>query len=70
MTTQIIPKPEILLNKIQARESIVRILRDSGRSLFWIVSGRTGASFNPRFRPPFYAFRQLHSRQLHTRSDI
>jgi hypothetical protein len=29
MTTQIIPKPEILLNKIQARESIVRILRDS-----------------------------------------
>jgi hypothetical protein len=29
MTTQIIPKPEILLNKIQARESIVRILRNS-----------------------------------------
>lgn len=54
----------------QPRESIVRILRDSVRSLFWIVSGRTGASFNPRFRPPFYAFRQLHSRQLHTRSDI
>jgi len=54
----------------QPRESIVRILRDSGRSLFWIVSGRAGASFNPRFRPPFYAFRQLHSRQLHTRSDI
>ncbi|MTJ16866.1 MULTISPECIES: YdcF family protein [unclassified Dolichospermum] len=54
----------------QARESILRIVRDSGRSLLWIVSGRTGASFNPRFRPPFYAFRQLHSRQLHTRSDI
>jgi len=52
------------------RESIVPILRDSVRSLFWIVSGRTGASFNPRFRPPFYAFRQLHSRQLHTRSNI
>ena len=54
----------------QARESILRIVRDSGRSLLWIISGRTGASFNPRFRPPFYAFRQLHSRQLHTWSDI
>ncbi|GAX34330.1 YdcF family protein [Nodularia sp. NIES-3585] len=39
------------------RESILRIVRDSGRSLFWIVSGRTGASFNPRFREPFYAAR-------------
>ncbi|WP_414550975.1 YdcF family protein [Anabaena sp. CCY 0017] len=39
------------------RESIVRIVRDSGRSLLWIVSGRTGASFHPRFREPFYAAR-------------
>ena len=37
------------------RESIVRIVRDSGRSLLWIVSGRTGASLNPRIREPFYA---------------
>ncbi len=41
----------------QPRESIVRILRDSGRSLLWIVSGRTGASFNPRFRSPIYGSR-------------
>ncbi|MFM2063167.1 MAG: hypothetical protein RLZZ507_2837 [Cyanobacteriota bacterium] len=39
------------------RESIVRIVRDGGRSLLWIVSGRTGASFNPRFHPPVYASR-------------
>ncbi|TVP61476.1 MAG: YdcF family protein [Nodularia sp. (in: Bacteria)] len=39
------------------RESMIRIVRDSGRSLLWIVSGRTGASFNPRFREPFYAAR-------------
>ncbi|WP_413171258.1 YdcF family protein [Anabaena azotica] len=37
------------------RESIFPIVRDSGRSLLWIVSGRTGASFNPRFRSPLYA---------------
>jgi uncharacterized SAM-binding protein YcdF (DUF218 family) len=28
-------------------ESLVRIIRDSLRSVIWIVSGRTGASFNP-----------------------
>lgn len=39
------------------RESIFRIVRDGGRSLLWIVSGRTGASFNPRFHPPVYASR-------------
>ncbi|BAZ87832.1 hypothetical protein NIES806_40640 [Dolichospermum compactum NIES-806] len=48
--------------------SVIRLIRDSElfvrdsiRSLFWIVSGRTGASFNPRFHSPFYAFRQLHT---------
>ncbi|MEA5583335.1 YdcF family protein [Nodularia harveyana UHCC-0300] len=41
----------------QPRESIVRIVRDSGRSLLWVISGRTGASFHPRFRNPSYAAR-------------
>ena len=41
----------------QPRESIFRIARDGGRSLLWIVSGRTGASFNPHFRRPLYASR-------------
>ncbi|MHC5731641.1 MAG: YdcF family protein, partial [Nostoc sp.] len=29
-------------------ETLVRILRDCGRSILWVVTGRTGASFNPR----------------------
>jgi uncharacterized SAM-binding protein YcdF (DUF218 family) len=28
-----------------SQESIFRVLRDSGRSILWIVTGRTGASF-------------------------
>ena len=31
----------------QPAESKLRILRDSGRALLWIIIGRTGASFNP-----------------------
>jgi uncharacterized SAM-binding protein YcdF (DUF218 family) len=31
-------------------ESLVRVLRDCGRSLLWIVIGRTGASLNPRLK--------------------
>jgi uncharacterized SAM-binding protein YcdF (DUF218 family) len=31
-------------------ESWLRILRDSGRALFWIIFGRTGASFKTTFR--------------------
>ena len=31
-------------------ESSFRILRDIGRSLVWIVTGRTGASLNPRYQ--------------------
>jgi uncharacterized SAM-binding protein YcdF (DUF218 family) len=41
----------------QPTESLLRIVRDGGRSILWIVSGRTGASFNPRFHQPIYAFR-------------
>lgn len=29
-------------------ESLIRVVRDCGRSLLWIFSGRTGASLNPR----------------------
>lgn len=39
------------------RESMLRILRDSGRSLLWIVSGRTGASLNSHLHSREYAFR-------------
>ncbi len=30
-------------------ESPLRILRDTGRSLLWLTTGRTGSSFNPRY---------------------
>ncbi|MCC5656505.1 YdcF family protein [Nostoc sp. XA010] len=29
-------------------ETLVRVLRDCGRSILWVVTGKTGASFNPR----------------------
>ncbi|TVP61328.1 MAG: YdcF family protein [Nodularia sp. (in: Bacteria)] len=29
-------------------ESLVRVLRDGGRSILWIFTARTGASFNPQ----------------------
>ncbi|WP_017654659.1 YdcF family protein [Fortiea contorta] len=41
----------------EPKESLVRIVRDAGRSLLWIVSGRTGASLHPRFNNPTYASR-------------
>jgi len=31
-------------------ESLVKVVRDFGRSLLWVVSGKTGASFNPDLR--------------------
>lgn len=31
----------------QKPESWVRVLRDCGRSVLWIITGRSGASFNP-----------------------
>jgi uncharacterized SAM-binding protein YcdF (DUF218 family) len=37
-----VPSPE------DKSESLVRVLRDCGRSIVWIFSGRTGASLNPR----------------------
>ncbi|QFS43251.1 YdcF family protein [Nostoc sphaeroides] len=34
----------------QPSESMIRVLRDCGRSFLWIVAGRTGASFNSRLK--------------------
>lgn len=31
-------------------ESTFRIVRDVGRSMFWLITGQTGASLNPKFR--------------------
>ncbi|OUL37715.1 hypothetical protein BV372_01830 [Nostoc sp. T09] len=40
--------PVIVPSRGDKSESPVRVLRDCGRSIFWILSGRSGASFNPR----------------------
>ncbi|WP_243146931.1 YdcF family protein [Scytonema sp. UIC 10036] len=39
----------------EPKESLPHILRDSARSLLWIVTGRTGASLNPRLARSSYA---------------
>jgi len=31
-------------------ESLLRVLRDCGRSILWILSGKTGASLNPNLK--------------------
>ncbi|AFZ27947.1 hypothetical protein Cylst_5972 [Cylindrospermum stagnale PCC 7417] len=41
------------------KESILRILRDSGRSLLWVFTGRTGASYKSSLTRPFYVSRIL-----------
>ncbi|HBL10859.1 MAG TPA: hypothetical protein DD379_05540 [Cyanobacteria bacterium UBA11162] len=33
----------------QSTESWFRVFRDSSRAILWIISGRTGATLNPRF---------------------
>ncbi|MEA5570398.1 YdcF family protein [Calothrix sp. UHCC 0171] len=40
----------------QPKESKLRILRDSGRSILWIITGRTGASLKTR-QQNLYAFK-------------
>lgn len=41
----------------QPKESTARIVRDTVRSLLWVVSGRTAKTLNPNY--PSYAFRSI-----------
>ncbi|MBF2064820.1 MAG: YdcF family protein [Calothrix sp. C42_A2020_038] len=41
----------------QPQESTSRIIRDVGRSLLWVFTGRTGSSLKLSFQTKFYAFR-------------
>ncbi|WP_411675307.1 YdcF family protein [Dulcicalothrix desertica] len=41
----------------EPKESMLRILRDSGRSILWIVTRCTGANLNPRYKSLLYASR-------------
>lgn len=42
--------PIEVASKKTKKESLVRVLRDSGRSIVWICTGKTGASLNPRIQ--------------------
>ncbi|MHC5776788.1 YdcF family protein [Nostoc sp.] len=46
----------------QTQESLLDIIRDIARSLLWIVTGHTGASFEPTLVYPPHASRSIHSR--------
>jgi uncharacterized SAM-binding protein YcdF (DUF218 family) len=39
-----------VLTQGEKPESLVRVLRDCGRSILWVLSGKTGAKFNPRLK--------------------
>ena len=40
-------------------ESLLRVMRDCGRSFLWIVINRTGASFNPRIKATTFLHTQI-----------
>ncbi|MBW4561951.1 MAG: YdcF family protein [Mojavia pulchra JT2-VF2] len=42
--------PVVVPSPLDKSESLVRALRDCGRSILWILSGRSGASYNQRLR--------------------
>lgn len=44
----IIVTPVAMPSQGDKTETLVRVLRDCGRSILWILSGRSGASLNPR----------------------
>ena len=46
----IVVTPAKVLTRGNKSESVLRVLRDCGRSVIWIFTGRTGASYNPRLR--------------------
>ena len=44
----VVVTPVAVASRRDEDESLVRVVRDFGRSLLWVLSGRTGAGFNPR----------------------
>lgn len=46
----VVVTPVAVLSRGEESESFVRVLRDCGRSVLWLFTGRTGASFNPRLQ--------------------
>jgi uncharacterized SAM-binding protein YcdF (DUF218 family) len=44
----VVVTPVVVVSSRDEDESLVRVVRDFGRCLLWVLSGRTGASLNPR----------------------
>jgi uncharacterized SAM-binding protein YcdF (DUF218 family) len=44
--------PVTVISDGEEPESLLRVVRDCGRSVLWLVTGRTGASLNPRLNSP------------------
>ena len=58
--------PVAVPSRQQKEESSLRIWRDMGRSIMWVITGRTGASLNPRVAIT-HAFKSIHHRNLYSR---
>ncbi|MBD2363119.1 YdcF family protein [Anabaena minutissima FACHB-250] len=46
----IVVTPVVVASRNQPPESLVRLLRDAGRSFLWILTGRNAARFNSRLK--------------------
>jgi uncharacterized SAM-binding protein YcdF (DUF218 family) len=46
----IVVKPLAVPSTGERKENLARVLRDCGRSVLWVLSGKSGASFNPRIK--------------------
>jgi uncharacterized SAM-binding protein YcdF (DUF218 family) len=47
---RIVVTPVAVASRNELPESLIRVLRDCGRSFLWIFFGRTGSSLNPRLK--------------------
>jgi uncharacterized SAM-binding protein YcdF (DUF218 family) len=55
----IVVTPIAVPSSVYKSESLLRVMRDCGRSFLWIVTNRTGASFNPRIKATTFIHKQI-----------
>ena len=55
----IVVTPIAVPSSVYKSESLLRVMRDGGRSFLWIVTNRTGASFNPRIKATTFIHKQI-----------
>ena len=60
--------PVAVASQNHPSESLVRVLRDCGRSFLWLVTTRTGASLNPRLK--LFTFAQLYFKTESVSSSV